>query len=78
MIHRTSNLALAASLRLEGFRHSGMELVDRNVAWIFDLDGDGLGVVEDFEAGQLEVEPVGFTKSLKVVRDEMYEFLENS
>ena len=73
---RTANLALSATLNMEGHRHDRLEAMDGAAVWVFSLTPEGMELVADFEDKILEVEPRGFMGALKRTRDELYKFLD--
>jgi hypothetical protein len=71
----TSDLALAATLRLEGLRPDRMEIIDGSKAcWVFS--GEQADVVaEDYKSGECDVDPRKFALELRRTRDDLYAFL---
>lgn len=73
---RTTDLALATTLRLGGYEPQRMELNDdRNAVWVFLGDGGLHKLAEDYHDGQAEVEPKDFNQMLGRTRGQLYRFL---
>lgn len=80
---RTADLALAAYLTQEGYKHKCLELLDPHhsrtqAVWVFDGNGDVHGAVETYQDGGASVEPRDFMKAVRSVRDELYTFLRSN
>lgn len=71
---KTADMALAAYLILEGFRHSAVELVHgsgRQAEFVFEDGADIRGAIDEYELGHGSVEPRDFTRKLAFVRNRM-------
>lgn len=74
---RTTDLALATTIRLGGWEPVRMELNDdRNGVWVFSGDGELHRLAEDYHDGCAEVEPKDYNAMLGKTRGQLYRFLE--
>ena len=73
---RTTDLALATTLRVHGYLPTRLELNEaRNGVWVYE-SVDGLSeLVEDYHAGMCEVEPRDYNRALGRTRGELFDFL---
>lgn len=75
---RTVDMTLATVLTLNGY-HPVMEFKkDRQVQWVIayeDVDEYSVEIMSDYFAGGCRVEPRRFTRELRAVRQNMYQFL---
>lgn len=63
MEYRTSDIILAACLRLEGIQMTDIEVVGSKGTFVFeDVDDD---VISQYDLGQVRVEPVAFNNMIK-------------
>lgn len=73
---RTDDLAMATFLNMEGHAHNRLEMKDRRSAeWVFYGDGDLKQIAEEYQAADGLVEPLAFSRRLRVIRDELYQFI---
>lgn len=73
---RTTDLALATTLRLNGYEPLKMEINDdRHGVWVFKGDGALHALAEDYHDGCAEVEPKDFNVHLARTRSQLYKFL---
>jgi hypothetical protein len=76
---RTDDLAMAAFLNLSGFKHVRLNMKDRRSAeWVFFGDGPLHEAAETYQHADARVEPLEFNRTLRDVRDELYQFLRSS
>lgn len=72
---KTPDMALAAFLLMEGFRHVRIEVSNGNgrstAQVVFSTEPELHGAVEDYELGQGEVEPRDFMRKVAFVRNRM-------
>jgi Domain of unknown function (DUF5659) len=73
---RTTDLALATTLRVNGYLPSRLELNEaRNGVWVYE-SSDGLPeLVKDYHDGLVEVEPRDYNRALGRTRGELFDFL---
>jgi hypothetical protein len=79
---RTTDMAMAAYLRINGARHLTMELIefpdeDRQdqVEWVYQGTPRVNNLVSDYNEGSATVEPKKFATILAIVRRELYAFI---
>lgn len=73
---RTDDLAMATFLNLNGHRHECLEMKDRRSAqWVFVGDGTLHAAAAEYQAAEGRVEPLKFSRELRVIRDELYQFV---
>jgi hypothetical protein len=76
---RTSDLALATFMNLQGHRHLRLEMVDRRSAcWVFSPTEAASVSWEVYQDGDAGVEPLAYSRKLREVRDELYQFLKSN
>jgi hypothetical protein len=73
---RTTDLALATTLRVHGFRPTRLELNEaKHGVWVFNVV-DGLAeLAQDYQDGCAEVEPRDYNRALGRTRGELFDFL---
>jgi hypothetical protein len=72
----TDDLAMATFLNIEGMPHERLEMKDRRSAiWIFHGNGDLSELADEYQRGDALVEPLAFSRKLREVRDELYQFM---
>jgi hypothetical protein len=77
--YRTSDLALASFLKMEGHEHATLEIVDgdnRSAVWMYLRNARIDKLLEDYSAGRARVEPKTFLSVTKDVRSTMFEALD--
>lgn len=73
---RTSDLALATFLNLDGHSHTALEMLDKRAAvWVFNGNGEVHAAAEAYHDGTATVDPRVFMQEVREVRDELYKFL---
>lgn len=73
---RTDDLAMATFLNLNGHRHKCLEMKDRRSAqWVFVGNGTLDAAASEYHDATARVEPLAFSRELRVVRDELYQFV---
>jgi hypothetical protein len=78
--HRTTDLALAAYLNFNDYKHDRIEVIDgsRSACWVFPADRRLLLECELFNRGECTVEPRAFVLAVRETRDELYRFLKQA
>lgn len=67
---------MATWLNLEGHPHRCLEMKDRRSAeWVFEGDGDMHKCAQAYQDAEAMVEPLAFSRRLRQVRDELYQFI---
>lgn len=73
---RTTDLALATTLRVHGHRPARLELNEaRHGVWVFDIVDGVRELAEDYRDGCLQVEPRDYNRALGRTRGELFDFL---
>lgn len=73
---RTTDLALATTLRVHGFRPARLELNDaKHGVWVFDVVDGIAELAQDYQDGCIEVEPREYNRMLGRTRGELFDFL---
>lgn len=75
----TDDLAMATFLNLEGQHHRELRMKDRRSAeWVFVGDGELTALAKEYQRGEAFVEPLNFSRKLREVRDELYQFMKRN
>lgn len=76
---KTRDLALTTFLKLEGHAPARLELIqggERPFAiWVFERNASLEALINDYENGNAQVEPLAFTRETRSTRDELYQYL---